>query len=169
MCDNLTTKATDMASSISSSDSFEAVASVQEVAELKADLAEKTTEIDNLKEEVRGLKERDARKSRQLETLTQKVRELEALENKGTDEHRAKPADGNDASKGTAKKSDGLEARQLLSLTDQMQTMRALLKDLQKGIPKVCGKKVTLKASNGKFVSGHNGVTPVSADSEQPD
>lgn len=71
MCDNLTTKATDMASSISSSDSFEAVASVQEVAELKADLAEKTTEIDNLKEEVRGLKERDARKSRQLETLTQ--------------------------------------------------------------------------------------------------
>lgn len=124
------------------------------------------------------------------------MRELEALENKGTDEHRAKPADGNDASKGTAKKSDGLEARQLLSLTDQMQTMRALLKDLQKGIPKgelfrykpkiwapacvqfpmlltqytlVCGKKVTLKASNGKFVSGHNGVTPVSADSEQPD
>ncbi|KAH7698500.1 hypothetical protein AAVH_34407, partial [Aphelenchoides avenae] len=56
-----------------------------------------------------------------------------------------------------------------LQVKDTMDKMQAVLDELQKGIPQVCGRRVIIKASNGKFVSGHNGVTPICADCEHRD
>ncbi|KAH7675897.1 hypothetical protein AAVH_42196, partial [Aphelenchoides avenae] len=60
-----------MTSSVTSSDSYEAVPSVQEVAELRADLAEKAAEVAKLQKQVRALQESDAKNGQHLETLMQ--------------------------------------------------------------------------------------------------
>lgn len=70
MCDNAINKASDMVSSVTSADSYEAVPSDQELAELKADLSEKTADIEVLKQKVQSLMDKDAEKDRQLEALT---------------------------------------------------------------------------------------------------